>query len=86
MPTTFYAQEDRYGYPVPGTMMSTKGTVPPRTNIVTIPAQDVVSAKVHPRGLRFFVRKDKSGAIIPNSLFIGTKAPSTGLYYEFKTV
>ena len=85
MATTFYAQEDRNGYPVPGTMMSTKGTVPSKSNIVTIPAQDVVSTKVHPKGLRFFVRKDRTGNIIPNSLFIGTKTPATGLYYEFKT-
>lgn len=83
----FYAQEDKYGYPIPGTMQATNktvATVPARTNIVTIPAQDVVSTKVHPKGLRFFVRKDRSGNIIPNSLFISTKAPSTGLYYEFK--
>ena len=80
---TFYAQEDKNGYPIPGTMRSTNGTVPSQANIVTIPAQDVVSTKVHPRGLRFFVRKTSAGAIIPNSLFIGPKAPS-GLYYEFK--
>lgn len=79
----YYAQEDKNGYPIPGTMRFTAGRVPSQANIITIPAEDVVSTKVHPRGLRFFVRKTAAGAIIPNSLFIGTKAPS-GLYYEFK--
>lgn len=84
MATTYYAQDDKYGYPIPGTMMSTKGSVPAKTNIVTIPAQDVSSTKVHPKGFRFFVRKDKSGNIIPNSLIVSYKAPTSGLYYEFK--
>lgn len=83
---TFYAQEDKLGYPIPGTMMSVEDgvTAPAKSNLVTIPAQDVVSTRVHPKGLRFFVRKDEVGNIIPNSLFIGTKAPSSGLFYEFK--
>lgn len=82
---TFYAQEDKLGYPIPGTMMSVEDgvTAPTKSNLVTIPAQDVVSTKVHPKGLRFFVRRNPAGAIIPNSLFIGTKAPN-GLFYEFK--
>jgi len=84
---TYYAQEDKYGYPIPGTMMATPySSVPKLANIITIPAQDVVSSKVHPKGFRFFVRKKADGSIIPNSLFIGTKAPSTGLFYEFKIV
>jgi len=84
---TFYASEDKYGYPIPGTMMSTNSTVsavPGKSNLVTIPAQDVVSTKTHPKGLRYFVRKKANGDIIPNSLFISTQAPKTGLYYEFK--
>lgn len=80
---TFYAQEDALGYPIPGTMMSTNGSVPAVANIITIPASDVSSSKVHPAGLRYFVRKDITGAIIPNSLFISKDTPS-GLVYEFK--
>jgi len=80
----FYAQEDKNGYPIPGTMMSTNATkIPSVANIIEIPAQDVSSSKVHPKGLRYFVRKTSSGAIIPNSLMICTKKPS-GLVYEFK--
>lgn len=81
---TFYAQKDGNGYPIPGTMVSTSGSVPSVSNLVTIPASNVVSTKVHPGGLRYFVRKDPAGNIIPNSLFIGTRAPKSGLYYEFK--
>lgn len=87
MPLTYYAQEDKYGYPIPGTMMATSySTVPKVANIITIPAQNVVSAKVHPKGLRYFVRRKSDGSIIPNSLIIGTKPPAQGLYYEFKLV
>jgi hypothetical protein len=76
----FYAQKDALGYPIPGTMMSAAKV--PATSI-EIPAEDVVSSKVHPEKLRYFVRKDKSGKIIPNSLIISLKKP-TGLVYEFK--
>jgi hypothetical protein len=77
----FYAQKDALGYPIPGTMMSNGDKVPAKA--VEIPASDVVSTKVHPRKLRFFVRKDSKGDIIPNSLIISLKKP-TGLVYEFK--
>jgi hypothetical protein len=80
----FYAQEDGNGYPIPGTMMSVlSGAVPAAKNIIAIPAEDVVSTKKHPIGLRYFVRKDKTGSIIPNSLIISVDKPS-GLVYEFK--
>lgn len=79
----FYAQKDGNGYPIPGTMMSVEGSVPAVSNIVSIPAQDVVSTIVHPSGLRYFVRKDAAGNIIPNSLIISTEKPA-GLVYEFK--
>lgn len=79
----FYAQEDGNGYPIPGTMMSTEGSIPSVANIVAIPAQDVVSTKTHPSKLRYFVRKDISGNIIPNSLIISIDKPS-GSVYEFK--
>jgi hypothetical protein len=76
----FYAQKDALGYPIPGTMMSADKV--PATSI-EIPAEDVVSSKVHPEKLRYFVRKDKSGKIIPNSLIISLKKPA-GSVYEFK--
>jgi hypothetical protein len=78
----FYAQKDALGYPIPGTMMSAVKV--PATSI-EIPAEDVVSSKVHPEKLRYFVRKDKSGKIISNSLIISLKKPS-GSVYEFKLV
>ena len=76
----FYAQKDGLGYPIPGTMMS-NSIVPSGT--IEIPAQDIVSTKVHPQKLRYFVRKDKKGNIIPNSLTISLKKPA-GSVYEFK--
>jgi hypothetical protein len=76
----FYAQKDAFGYPIPGTMMSAD-KVPAKA--IEIPASDVVSTKVHPKKLRFFVRKDDKGNIIPNSLIISLKKP-TGSVYEFK--
>ena len=80
----FYAQKDGNGYPIPGTMMSVaSGPIPAVSNIIAIPASDVVSTKKHPIGLRYFVRKDAVGNIIPNSLIISYEKPS-GLVYEFK--
>jgi hypothetical protein len=79
----FYAQKDGNGYPIPGTMMSVEGSVPAAGNIVAIPAQDVVASTTHPIRLRYFVRKDAAGNIIPNSLIISFEKPA-GLVYEFK--
>lgn len=80
----FYAQEDGNGYPIPGTMMSVaSGSIPNVANIIAIPAQDVSSTKTHPIGLRYFVRKDATGNIIPNSLIISIDKPA-GSVYEFK--
>ena len=79
----FYAQKDSNGYPIPGTMMSVEGVIPAVSNIIAIPASDVSSTKTHPIGLRYFVRKDAVGNIIPNSLVISFEKPA-GLVYEFK--
>lgn len=81
--SNFYAQKDGNGYPIPGTMMSVEGSIPAVSNVVAIPAQDVVSTNVHPIGLRYFVRKDAVGNIIPNSLIISFEKPA-GSVYEFK--
>lgn len=84
MPKTFYAQKDGNGYPIPGTMMSTDGSVPTAANIITIAAQDVSSSVVHPTGLVFIVLKDSSGNIVPNSLKIVKDKSNHGNAYEHK--
>jgi len=87
MAKKFYAQKDALGFPIPGTMMS--GAKVP-ADLIEIPAQDVTPgagevAVAHPGDLRYFVRKDKKGNIIPNSLIISLKKPA-GDVYEFKLV
>lgn len=87
MAKKFYAQKDALGWPIPGTMMS--GAKVP-ANLIEIPAANVAPgagqvAVSHPEKLRYFVRKDKSGNIIPNSLIISLKKPA-GDVYEFKLV
>jgi len=89
-PQNFYAQKDYLGFPIPGTMMSVPyGKAIPKTSIA-IPAADVTPGNgqtvvAHKDNLRYFVRKDQAGNIIPNSLFTSYKTP-TGLVYEFKLV
>lgn len=88
MAKKFYAQKDPYGYPIPGTMMSTERSVP--ADSVEIPAEDVIpeygqTVVDRPTRLRYFVRRDKAGNIIPNSLIISLKKPQ-GDVYEFKLI
>lgn len=71
MAKKFYAQKDALGFPIPGTMMSTTGAVP--GNAIAIPSAE--TAAPHPGGLRYFVRRDKKGNIIPNSLIASIKRP-----------
>lgn len=87
MAKKFYAQKDDLGWPIPGTMMS--GSKVPK-NLIEIPAQNVTpgvgqSEVKHPGKLRYFIRRDAKGNIIPNSLIVGYKKP-TGLVYEFKLI
>ena len=87
MAKKFYAQKDALGWPIPGTMMS--GAKVP-ANLLEIPAVNVAPgagqvAVSHPDKLRYFVRKDKKGNIIPNTLIISLKKPEGDLY-EFKLV
>ena len=87
MAKKFYAQKDAPGWPIPGTMMS--GAKVP-ANLIEIPAANVAPganqvAVSHPEKLRYFVRKDKKGNIIPNTLIISLKKPA-GDVYEFKLV
>lgn len=87
MAKKFYAQKDDLGFPIPGTMMS--GTKVPK-NLIEIPAENVAAGVgetvvKHPGELRYFVRRDAKGNIIPNSLIVSYKKPA-GLVYEFKLV
>lgn len=81
----FYAQKDANGYPIPGTMMSTNGTVPNVGNIVAIGAQDVSSSVDHPKNLIYTVGKDSSGNIIPNTLRTYFKKPEKDVYEHKKS-
>lgn len=84
----FYAQADKFGYPIPGTLQSnTLGKVP-QDNIEIPAANTSVGGGTevkHSGGIRYFVRRKATGEIIPNSLFVSIKQP-TGLVYEFKVV
>jgi hypothetical protein len=85
MARTFYAQKDAQGYPVPGTLMSVETPAARPANTLLIPAADVLTSPqgFRENGMRYFVRKDKKGNIIPNSLIVSLKKPS-GLVYEFQ--
>lgn len=71
-PLKYYAQKDALGFPIPGTMMATTGNIP--ANALAIPSALPVNNQ--PGGLRYFVRKDIKGNIIPNSLIASIKRPS----------
>jgi predicted glycosyltransferase len=85
MARTFYAQKDARGYPIPGTLMSVETPTAVPANTLTIPAANTITSPVNIRknGMRYFVRKDKKGNIIPNSLITSKEKPS-GLVYEFQ--
>lgn len=84
MAKKFYAQIDGDGYPIPGTLQSTTlGAVP--ANTLEIPAQEQLTSPENVRSakMRYYVRHDKNGNIIPNSLIASIKRPK-GLVYEFQ--
>lgn len=88
MAKKFYAQKDALGFPIPGTMMSVKDPAKVPADSILIPAVNVTAGNgqtvvAQPSGLRYFIRKDAKGNIIPNSLTISLKKPQ-GLVYEFK--
>jgi hypothetical protein len=90
MAKKFYAQKDALGFPIPGTMMSVPDTSSIPKDSILIPAQNVTAGYgqavvSQPSKLRYFVRKDRSGNIIPNSLTISLVKPQ-GSVYEFKNV
>lgn len=88
MAKKFYAQKDALGFPIPGTMMSVNTPANIPADSISIPAQNVAAGAgqavvKQPSGLRYFVRKDRTGNIIPNSLTISLEKPQ-GSVYEFK--
>lgn len=79
----YYAQRDALGYPIPGTMMAVKSVADVPANTKVIEADDMLLSPpvpTHPAGLKFFVRHDKNGDIIPNSLFSALKRPAARVY------
>jgi hypothetical protein len=80
----FFAQKDYKGFPIPSTMMGFEKT-PIAKNLVEVPAVTAtgVTQVVHPNKLRYFVRVDKLGKIIPNSLFTSSESQGSGVI-EFK--
>lgn len=85
----YFAQKTEDGYPIPSTMMGFK-EAPDADTLVEIPAADITvspgqTVKKPASGLRYFVRRDAHGKIIPNSLMTTVDKPS-GLVYEFKIV
>lgn len=77
-PLVYYAQQDYLGYPIPGTMMAVKSTadVPANTQIIVPGAPLSPPPPAHPAGLKFYVRLDKAGNVVPNSLIATQKRPS----------
>jgi hypothetical protein len=88
MAKKFYAQKDALGFPIPGTLMSVASTAKTPIDTIVIPATNVTpgagqSVVAQPSGLRYFVRKDLKGNIVPNTLTVSLKKPA-GSVYEFK--
>ena len=67
MTKKFYAKKDSLGFPVPGTMMSAT-KIPSQNNVIEI--KDGMGLGKHPQKFKYYVRKDRNGNILPNSLFI----------------
>jgi hypothetical protein len=82
----YYAQKDAYGFPIPGTLMAVPADSPLPDGVMEIPAADQIPTPVRKgqgSNLRYFVRHDKAGNIIPNSLVATLKKPS-GMVYEIQ--
>ena len=77
----YYAQKDANNWPIPGTMMGTTSNIIPST-AVEIPT--TTGTKSNPNGLRYFVRTDNGGRILPNSLMITLQRPSDVRLLEFR--
>jgi hypothetical protein len=88
----YYAKKDKNGFPIPGTMMGYDKD-PCKDDLVLIESHDTmlgvdangntIEQCFHPEHLRYFVRLDCDGHILPNSLFSSLKHPG-GSVAEFK--
>lgn len=76
MAKKFYAQKDALGFPILGTMMSST-SVPNQKNLIEI--KSGLGLGKHPEKLKYYVRKDRKGNIIPNSLFTSYHKQPEGL-------
>jgi hypothetical protein len=83
MAKKFYAQKDALGFPIPGTMMSGV-SVPNQKNLIEI--KSGLGLGTHPQKFKYYVRKDKKGNIIPNSLFTSYKIQSTASTIDLHAV
>ena len=87
MSRNFYCQKDSLGFPIPGTMMFTTDAPIPANTYTVLPQTYTPGVyqqeRIHTGGLRYFVRKEPNGDIIPNTLFISTTQPR-GLWWELK--
>ena len=88
----FYANKDRDGFPVPGTMMSfdrplnlnkVTNKIEIKNSYPVLPCQTVLRNK---RGLRYFVEVDDYGDIIPNRLFTALYPPRNIKYVEILNI
>ncbi len=88
----FYANKDRDGFPVPGTMMSfdrplnlnkVTNKIEIKKSYPVLPCQTVLRNK---RGLRYFVEVDDYGDIIPNRLFTALYPPRNIKYVEILNI
>lgn len=67
MANKFYAQKDALGFPILGTMMC-GNRVPKQDNIIEISTSTGLGK--HPKGFKYYVRKDSKGRILVNSMFV----------------
>jgi hypothetical protein len=67
MAKKFYAQKDKLGFPILGTMMSAD-KVPNQDNIIEVDSSTGLGN--HPQGFKYYVRKNSKGGILANSLFV----------------
>jgi len=82
MAKKFYAQKDALGFPILGTMMSAS-SVPNQKNLIEI--KSGLGLGAHPQKFKYYVRKDKAGNILPNSLFTSYTKQSSASTIDLHT-
>src|SRR4051812_9747180 len=91
----YYAKKDQLGFPTPGTMMGFHRD-PCRDELVKLEAHDtvlgsdghgnIITQCFHPQRLRYFVRLDDQGNILPDSLFTSRITPCENIADFKKTL